>query len=738
MNSPKLGDKVPRAQGKRNKQQQQPPQQIEHSEEEVELSPSQILERVKPDRVTASKPEEDRRRRTIIVEKKNGSFGFTLQSYGIHYKKEQEIEMITYVDYVDYDGAAFRAGMREGDVILSINGHDMEKADHKTLVNFIKNCDSRMRMVVLFEDCVRKVELHMRYIQLQRVLQGKMVELERLCLRERELLQGKWKTHSLPARKKATASTSTDATTPTQSDSNEYNYCRPTVSTEDVARVQHQPQTQQLLLAYQYLDPRYRAYMLQPSTSSSGEYFAGWAVNSSQHQHCRNDSANHHQTIVMKTSCEVPTRHGASKGYHQTNGVAAAGPGLLKWNVLNGINVYKSQERKNGPKSRHFTCEGCMYEKQGGSNKCSKGSGNNHNKNQQQHQQQQQQQQQQSSHSHHLCNPCVQASNQDSSSLEAYDLASPCCDPHCVPSARRRSRHHKEHRNGHKNSSKNQSESKGWKEKGGRASSQPSHPAPSNMAAPQPQPPQPRAHRYFNFGTGLVSQCSLHSCTSSELSCTMPGGAGGESSAASYTTSLSTDTLYWDPPCEGTVATRNPSTKSSSKQGTSSSYHQQHQYPSTSQQPGSFSGYNPAKPAKSWDNLTTKAFGGYGFGYGYLDTTSVKGGAPGKGGHSRTHSTKERLGCCSSFLDESEASEAVIISDVSDSRYNLTGSPYGRQLCSAVPWWGQASPRHDVYCGELVWTWTAPSSLCAADQVDREPAAAPEVCCGSNTFRLES
>lgn len=81
------------------------------------------------------------------------------------------------------------------------------------------------------------MELHMRYIQLQRVLQGKMVELERLCLRERELLQGKWKTHSLPARKKSTASTSTDATTPTQTDGNDYNYCRPTVSTEDVARV---------------------------------------------------------------------------------------------------------------------------------------------------------------------------------------------------------------------------------------------------------------------------------------------------------------------------------------------------------------------------------------------------------------------------------------------------------------------------------------------------------------------
>lgn len=77
----------------------------------------------------------------------------------------------------------------------------------------------------------------------------------------------------------------------------------------------------------------------------------------------------------------------------------------------------------------------------------------------------------------------------------------------------------------------------------------------------------------------LVSQHSLHSCTSTEL----PVSPTVEPSIASYATSLSTDTLYWDQP-SSLQSTGKHSTKSSS-----GCHYQDH-----------------VKPVKSWDNLATK------------------------------------------------------------------------------------------------------------------------------------
>lgn len=98
-----------------------------------------------------------------------------------------------------------------------------------------------------------------------------------------------------------------------------------------------------------------------------------------------------------------------------------------------------------------------------------------------------------------------------------------------------------------------------------------------------------RKHSKFEGGRknnppyrNLVSQHSLHSYTSSELPISH---AACDPSAESYTTSLSTDTLYWDQP-SSLQSIRKHSTKSSS----SSRYQQDH-----------------VKPVKSWDNLATKS-----------------------------------------------------------------------------------------------------------------------------------
>lgn len=325
--------------------------------------------------------------------------------------------------------------MREGDIILSINGASMEKADHKTVVEFIKKTDGRMRMVVLFEDCVRKVELHMRYMQLQELLRNKMNELERICLKERELLEGKWKTHSLPARKKVTTPQDTNTgggtsvTSPTTDAVIPFSW-RTTSSTENVNNFTRQkatilPPPPQFTLSQQYRDSGHRYILKNDSKHSSGECVASSGILNTSVSNStittaavgvQRSKSDYHYLVQRQPSSENSTSY-TSLSSQKTTPVVI--PHFHHPHYPNYVQ-FVPPPKVTGEKPKSTAAASIS----------------NNNK----------------SYCHsHICGPCLalsrsrekvklmsekqsQDQDKDNTSLDAYDLASPCCDAHCVPS----------------------------------------------------------------------------------------------------------------------------------------------------------------------------------------------------------------------------------------------------------------------------------------------------------------
>lgn len=404
--------------------------------------------------------------------------------------------MITYVDFVEPDGPAAAGGMREGDVILAINGTSVERADHAAIVDVIAACDIRMRMVVVFEDCVRKVELHLKYINIQRALQNKMAELEQLNLRERQLLDANWKSHSLPSQKKKSSPVDAISDIDNSTENISGTFCRPTLSSENITI---KPPKKYL---YQYLDPQHGACVIQPNLQAGSFIITVGSPRNKRDCH-----------YVVTNNEGTNVRHGNK---HKESGY----------------------EKANKP-----------YR---------------------------------SSHGHGCATCMPPYNNQDGNGIDVYDLASSCCDSQCVPHSRKKTRPKKESSKEQKRREKSQhvNNTNQKREKT----------CPSTHCTTQ--------YRYLATESTQTSQCSLQSCSVSNKM------GPCENSVSSYSTSLSSDTLYWDN--ERLEAKTLPKI----------------QYQSS----------NPSIKPKSWDNLTTKAFGGYGFGYGYLDTASKQ------AGRSKSHS----------------------------------------------------------------------------------------------------
>ena len=155
------------------------------------------------------------------------------------------------------------------------------------------------------------------------------------------------------------------------------------------------------LLLLQYLDPRYR-YILRPSTSSSsGEYL----VSVGPPSRSRSD---YQQFMVRASSTE------------NTN------------SSPNQQNTQQQQQQQTNPNShQHYHPHHHQsHEQVAGTITAATTAPTTRN---------QHDQQKSGKHCHgHSCTPCMghfvnKEKNGDNTSLDAYDLASPCCDPHCVP-----------------------------------------------------------------------------------------------------------------------------------------------------------------------------------------------------------------------------------------------------------------------------------------------------------------
>uniref|UniRef100_A0A0N4Z247 PDZ domain-containing protein n=1 Tax=Parastrongyloides trichosuri TaxID=131310 RepID=A0A0N4Z247_PARTI len=147
-----------------------------------------LEEQLVVDRTIRTDPSVNHRRRTLLIKKcsKDSSFGFTIQSYLLKKDGSDEIEPITYIDSVRRNSPASRAGLVAGDIIIAINGKIVIDYSHDQLKNLITSL-TQMRLIVIFENMQKRIELTKRQLELEQQLEIKLKELEQLELEEKNL-----------------------------------------------------------------------------------------------------------------------------------------------------------------------------------------------------------------------------------------------------------------------------------------------------------------------------------------------------------------------------------------------------------------------------------------------------------------------------------------------------------------------------------------------------------------------
>ncbi|XP_030065324.1 cytohesin-interacting protein [Microcaecilia unicolor] len=129
---------------------------------------------------------EPERRHLNIVKQDDETFGFHIQTSKTH----------TCIGKVHEDSPSYNAGLKMGDILISINGVDTKDFSHMQLVDLIKSSGNCLRLETINGDKMKRNELEVRLQILKQNLHEKRMELRSLLLQEQNLLHGVKNDHS--------------------------------------------------------------------------------------------------------------------------------------------------------------------------------------------------------------------------------------------------------------------------------------------------------------------------------------------------------------------------------------------------------------------------------------------------------------------------------------------------------------------------------------------------------------
>lgn len=130
-------------------------------------------------------------RKVVVLEKKEEeTFGFEIQTYGLHHQDQNSVEMCTFVYKVHEDSPAQHSGLKVGDTISTVNETTVEGFRHKDIVQLIKACGNTIRLETVYSASIRKAELEARLQYLKQSLHEKWDEYRSLMVQEQRIVHG--------------------------------------------------------------------------------------------------------------------------------------------------------------------------------------------------------------------------------------------------------------------------------------------------------------------------------------------------------------------------------------------------------------------------------------------------------------------------------------------------------------------------------------------------------------------